>query len=97
MVLHEEGGRVHAIGDGASDDGEPREDDRGLIGIREEDLLGDVPEDGKENERDDGGADLDGEAEGLELLDQRPCDVLDETHGRVPAAEGEEGLGGKCC
>lgn len=49
-VFDEESGRVHAIGYGASDDGKQVEDDRGLIRILEEQLLGDIDDDRQEKE-----------------------------------------------
>lgn len=44
----EEAGRVHAIGDGAADNREPVEDDRGLVGVLEEDLLQDIERNGED-------------------------------------------------
>jgi hypothetical protein len=44
-VLLEEAGRVHAVGDGAAHEGEPVEDERGLIGVLEERLVQNVEED----------------------------------------------------
>lgn len=41
-VLAEESGRVHAIRDGAADKGNPVENQRGLVGILDQDLLGDI-------------------------------------------------------
>lgn len=49
-VLDEESRRVHAIGYGAANDGEPVEDDGRLIGVLEEKLLGDIDGDGQRNE-----------------------------------------------
>lgn len=49
-IFNEESGRVHAIGDGAANDGEQVEDDGRLIGVLEEQLLGDIDDDGQEKE-----------------------------------------------
>lgn len=80
LVFPEEDGRVHAVGDGASDPGEPGEDDGGLIGVGEEELLGDVPEDGEEDEGGGDDADLGEGVEGPELVAQRARDILEDAH-----------------
>lgn len=49
-VFNKESGRVHAIGDGAANDGKQVEDDGRLIGVLEEQLLGDIDDDGQGNE-----------------------------------------------
>jgi hypothetical protein len=48
--LLEEDRRVHAIRDGASDEWEPMEYKRGLIGILEKDLPCDIEKDGEDDE-----------------------------------------------
>lgn len=49
-VLSEESRRVHAICDGAADEGEPVENQRRLIGVLEKNLGSDVEEDRQHNE-----------------------------------------------
>jgi hypothetical protein len=44
-VLLEESGRIHAVCDGATNDGEPAEDHGRLIGVLEQDLTGDMVDD----------------------------------------------------
>lgn len=41
-VLSKESRGIHAIGDSAADEGEPVENDWGLVGVLEEDLVHDV-------------------------------------------------------
>ena len=48
-ILLEESRGVHAVGDGAPHDGEPGEDQWGLIGVLEEELVRNVDEDGENN------------------------------------------------
>jgi hypothetical protein len=81
-VLLEELGRVHAVGDGASNEGEPVEDHGRLVGVLEEDLVGDIENDGQENEAGEGDGDLNTDALGQELLDKGIApQILNETHG----------------
>lgn len=63
--------RVHAIGDGAADKGEPVEDDGGLILVLEEDLAGDIEDDGQTDEAKEENGRLYDDALGLELVDER--------------------------
>ena len=87
-VLFEETGRVHAICDGAADEREPVEDQRRLVGVLEEDLAGDIEEDGEEEEDSEANADLGTESQGLELglelLNERVArELLNEAHVEV--------------
>lgn len=80
-VRLEECGRVHAVGDGAPDEGEPGEDHGRLIGIPEEDLVGDMEEDGENNDPSKHHGDLGGHGECLEVLGERVHrHVLEEAH-----------------
>lgn len=67
----EKGGRVHAVGDGAADKGEPVEDHGGLILVLEEDLAGDIEDDGQADEAKEENGGLGDDALGLELVDER--------------------------
>lgn len=49
-IFNEESGWVHAIGNSAANDGEQVEDDGRLVGVLEEQLLGDIHDDGQEKE-----------------------------------------------
>lgn len=90
-VLLEEARRVHAVGDGAPDHGEPVEDKGGLIGVLEERLAEHVQEDAEEQETGDGDTDLRGQSEAREPLGQGTSKVLYETHGD----DGDEGWKGR--
>lgn len=80
-ILLEEAGRIHAIGDGAADKGEPMEDDGRLIGVLVQDLIGRIEEDRESDEAGEGNGNLRGQAETLELLRERMArDGVDEAH-----------------
>lgn len=87
-VLLEELGRVHAIDDGAADEGEPVEDHGGFVGVREEELVRDIEEYGEEDKGTEANGDLRAESQSLELLSERVArELLEEAH-REKAAGG---------
>lgn len=80
-VLLEEPGGVHAISDGAADEGEPVEDHWGLIGVLEEDLAEHVEDHGQEDHPSEHDGHLHTEAESQEVLGQRMGrHLLEKTH-----------------
>lgn len=60
LVGEEEGIRIHSIGDGAADDGQPVEDDRWLIGVLEQQLLEDIEDNREEDKGGEAGGDDNG-------------------------------------
>lgn len=92
-VLLEEARRIHAIGDGTANDGEPVEDDRRLVGIFEEDLLGNIDDDGQNQEGEHRDTDLRASAELLEVVNGLGRHLVDKTHGNV----GEVQCRGQSC
>lgn len=87
-VVLEELGRIHAIDDGAADEGEPVEDHGGFVGVREEELVRDIEEDREEDKGTEANGDLGAESQSLELLGERVArELLEEAH-REKAAGG---------
>lgn len=86
-VLLEEPWGVHAVGDGASDQGQPVEDDRRLIGVLEHQLVQDIENNREHNNGGRNDADLGRRAQLAELLGQRPCDIFEEPHGGAGRVE----------
>lgn len=78
----EEGRGVHAICDGAADEGEPVEDQRRLVGVLEEGLGQDIEDDGEDDDGEKADGDLQTSSQILELVRQWSCDLLQETHPR---------------
>lgn len=91
-VLAEETRGVHAVSDGAADDGEPVEDDGGFMGILEEGLIEDVEEDDENDGADEADADLGAEAELCVLLDQRHQEVLEGAHCSLGESRARRGM-----
>lgn len=59
------------------------EDDRRLVGVLEEDLLGDIDKDGQDQEGEHGDTNLRAGAELLKVVDGLGRHLVDETHGNV--------------
>ena len=76
----EEPGGVDAVGDGAPDDGEPVEDNRRLVGVLEQQLLGDVDKDGHRERDGEHDNDLQEDAQLRKVLGQRPGQFLEDAH-----------------
>lgn len=78
----EEGRGVHAVGDGAANEGEPVEDHRRLIGLLKEDLVGDVEHNRQRDEGEEANRHLKAGALAAELLDERVARrILENAHG----------------
>lgn len=81
-VLLEERGRIHAVGNGAAKEGNPVEDHGRLVGLLEENLVGDIEDNREDDEDSKANHDLETSALAAELLDKRmACGVLEKTHG----------------
>lgn len=80
-VLLEEARRIHAVGDGAADEGEVVEDDGGFVGALEEELLSDVDDDGDSEEGEHGDTNLRAGAHLGQVLGGLAHHFVDETHG----------------
>lgn len=70
-VLLEEAGRIHAICNGASNEGDVVKDHGRLIGVREEQLVDNVENDGQCDEGTEQNRDLDPQSQSLELESER--------------------------
>lgn len=80
-VLQEPRRGVHAVCHGAADEGEPVEDDGGLIGVLEQDLLQDIEDDREDHDAEANAEDLGRSAHLVELLGHGSCHLLEEAHG----------------
>lgn len=93
----EKGGRVHAVGDGAADKGEPVKDHGGLVLVLEEDLGGDVEDDRENDEAKEENGRLGDGALGAELLDERVARRdLKDTHDGGLEVVGDRGVALGC-
>lgn len=70
-VLLEEAGRIHAICNSASNEGDVVKDHGRLIGVREEKLVGNVEDDGQGDEGTQQNRDLRPQSQSLELESER--------------------------
>ena len=83
-VLLEELGGVHSVCDSASNEGEPVEDHRGLVGVLGEQLVENIENDGESNECSQANSNLLAQGKLLVLLRERVArEVVEETHGWV--------------
>jgi hypothetical protein len=80
LVREEELVRVHAICDGAAENGEPVEDERGLIRVLAQQLLQDIEHDGQDDKGGSAGRNKDGEGGGRGEVGQWPGYLGDEAH-----------------
>jgi hypothetical protein len=78
----EESRRVHSVGDGATDEGQPVKDHWGLIGVLEQDLVGDIGDNGQEDQAAESNANLRRQPVRLELMGERVArHLLEDAHG----------------
>jgi hypothetical protein len=95
LVGEEELVRVHAVCDGAADDGQPVEHDGRLIGLLEQELLQHVEHHGQEDKGGEPGGDEDGQRRGGGEVAQWAGDGGEDTHSvRRRRVKGLSGGGG---
>lgn len=80
-VLHEESRRVHAVSDGAANDGEQVEDNGRLIWVLEEKLLGDIDDDRERDEDSEENPNLGSRGHLVEVMGHWARHLLEDTHG----------------
>lgn len=73
--------RVHSVRDGATNEGQPVKDHGGLVGVLEQDLVGDIEDNGQEDQAAESNSNLRRQPKGLELMGERVArHLLEDAH-----------------